>query len=77
KIDALSRAPAIIEFTPAGAILTATDNFLSTLGSSLAEIQGKHHSMFCEAAYSRSESYKEFWRRLASGQLVADKSMRV
>ncbi|MBY5737717.1 methyl-accepting chemotaxis protein [Rhizobium leguminosarum] len=77
KIDALSRAQAIIEFTPGGEILTANDNFLSALGYSLAEIQGKHHSMFCEADYSRSEAYKEFWRKLASGQLVADEFMRV
>lgn len=77
KIDALSRAQAIIEFTPAGEILTANDNFLTALGYSLAEIQGKHHSMFCEADYSRSEAYKEFWRKLASGQLVADEFTRV
>ncbi|QKK19896.1 methyl-accepting chemotaxis protein [Rhizobium indicum] len=77
KIDALSRAQAIIEFTPAGEILTANDNFLSGLGYSLAEIQGKHHSIFCEADYLRSEAYKEFWRKLASGQLVADEFMRV
>ncbi|MEK1864521.1 MAG: PAS domain-containing methyl-accepting chemotaxis protein, partial [Rhizobium leguminosarum] len=77
KIDALSRAQAIIEFTPTGEILTANDNFLSALGYSLAEIQGKHHSMFCEVDYSRSEAYKEFWRKLASGQLVADEFMRV
>lgn len=60
KIDALSRAQAIIEFTPAGEILTANDNFLTALGYSLAEIQGKHHSMFCESDYSKSEAYKEF-----------------
>ncbi|MGR9192795.1 methyl-accepting chemotaxis protein [Rhizobium leguminosarum] len=77
KIDALSRAQAIIEFTPTGEILTANDNFLTALGYSPAEIQGKHHSMFCEADYSRSEAYKEFWRKLASGQLVADEFMRV
>jgi len=77
KIDALSRAQAIIEFTPTGEILTANDNFLTALGYSPAEIQGKHHSMFCEADYSRSEAYKEFWRKFASGQLVADEFMRV
>lgn len=77
KIDALSRAQAIIEFTPAGEVLTANDNFLSALGYSLAEIQGKHHSMFCETDYTRSDAYKEFWRKLSSGQLVADEFMRI
>lgn len=77
KIDALSRAQAIIEFTPAGEVVTANDNFLSALGYSLAEIQGKHHSMFCETDYTRSDAYKEFWRKLSNGQLVADEFMRV
>ncbi|ARM92296.1 methyl-accepting chemotaxis protein (plasmid) [Rhizobium sp. CIAT894] len=77
KIDALSRAQAIIEFTPAGEVLGANDNFLAALGYSLAEIQGKHHSIFCEADYARSEAYKEFWHKLASGQLIADEFMRV
>ncbi|RUM06098.1 methyl-accepting chemotaxis protein [Rhizobium chutanense] len=77
KINALSRAQAIIEFTPAGEVLNANDNFLAALGYSLAEIQGKHHSIFCEADYARSEAYKEFWHKLASGQLIADEFMRV
>lgn len=76
KIEALSRAQAIIEFTPAGEVLTANDNFLSALGYSLAEIQGKHHSMFCETDYTRSDAYEEFWGKLSSGQLVADEFMR-
>ncbi|MBB3659197.1 methyl-accepting chemotaxis protein [Rhizobium sp. BK650] len=77
KIHALSRAQAIIEFSPTGEVLTANDNFLSALGYSLTEIQGKHHSMFCEADYTRSDAYKEFWRKLSSGQLVADEFMRI
>ncbi|WFU12335.1 PAS domain-containing methyl-accepting chemotaxis protein (plasmid) [Rhizobium sp. CB3090] len=77
KIDALSRAQAIIEFTPAGEVLTANDNFLSALGYSLSEIQGKHHSMFCDPAYMGSAAYKEFWKKLANGELVADEFMRI
>jgi PAS domain S-box-containing protein len=44
--DALGRSQAVIEFGIDGTILTANDNFLKTLGYSLGEIQGKHHSMF-------------------------------
>ncbi|PDT44170.1 methyl-accepting chemotaxis protein [Sinorhizobium fredii] len=77
KLDAISRVQAIIEFTPAGEILTANENFLATLGYSLAEIQGKHHSMFCEAAYTSSDAYKSFWKRLAGGEVIADEFMRI
>ncbi|MGG6897911.1 MULTISPECIES: methyl-accepting chemotaxis protein [Rhizobium] len=77
KIEALSRAQAVIEFTPAGEILTANENFLSALGYSLAEIRGKHHSMFCEASYTASGAYQDFWKKLAAGELVADEFMRL
>ncbi|MBB5576636.1 methyl-accepting chemotaxis protein [Rhizobium paranaense] len=77
KINALSRAQAIIEFTPTGEVLTANDNFLSALGYSLVEIQGKHHSMFCDPAYAVSAAYKEFWRKLANGELFADEFTRI
>lgn len=77
KIDAISRAQAIIEFTPSGEILTANENFLATLGYSLNEIQGKHHRIFCEKEYTNSEEYQKFWERLANGELFSDDFMRI
>ena len=77
KIDAISRAQAVIEFTPNGDILNANENFLSTVGYQLSEIQGKHHSMFCEQAYARSDDYRAFWAKLRSGQFVADEFKRI
>ncbi|NLR98062.1 PAS domain S-box protein [Rhizobium sp. P38BS-XIX] len=77
KIEALSRAQALIEFTPGGDILTANENFLASLGYSLSEIQGKHHSMFCDPSYTASDAYKQFWTTLAAGGLVADEFMRL
>ncbi|MBO9194169.1 PAS domain-containing methyl-accepting chemotaxis protein [Rhizobium sp. 16-449-1b] len=77
KLEALSRAQAVIEFTPEGNIITANENFLATLGYSLSEIVGKHHSMFCEADYSRSAEYKAFWAKLAAGEFAADQFKRI
>ena len=77
KLAALSRAQAIIEFTPNGDILTANENFLATLGYSLGEIQGKHHAMFCEREYTVSDDYRRFWLRLAGGEFVTDEFLRV
>ncbi len=77
KLDALSRAQATIEFTPDGHILTANENFLTTLGYTLEEIRGRHHSMFCDPAYAGSSAYKEFWRSLAAGQFAADEFARI
>ncbi|QCL98441.1 methyl-accepting chemotaxis protein [Agrobacterium tumefaciens] len=77
KLEALSRAQAIIEFTPEGGVISANENFLSALGYSLTEIQGKHHSMFCEPSHTTSKAYQDFWNKLAGGELVADEFMRI
>jgi|UniRef100_A0A7C1SWN3 methyl-accepting chemotaxis protein len=77
KLEAISRVQATIEFTLTGEILTANENFLATLGYSLGEIAGKHHSMFCEADYARSDAYRDFWKTLASGQFVSEEFKRI
>lgn len=77
KIAAISRAQAMIEFTPSGEILTANDNFLATLGYSLSEIQGKHHATFCEPSYTQSADYQRFWQKLAGGEFVAEEFKRI
>lgn len=77
KLDALSRVQGVIEFTPKGDILTANRNFLDTLGYELTEIEGRHHSMFCEPGYSSSEEYSKFWARLANGTFIADEFLRI
>jgi methyl-accepting chemotaxis protein len=77
KLEAVSRTQAIIEFTPDGEILTANDNFLSTMRYSLNEIVGKRHAIFCETDYARSDAYRQFWKKLASGEHAYDQFMRL
>jgi methyl-accepting chemotaxis protein len=77
KIHAISRAQAIIEFTTSGQILSANENFLSCLGYRLDEIQGKHHSMFCEQAFRESTAYGDFWRKLGAGEFIAQEFKRI
>ncbi|HBF31449.1 PAS domain-containing methyl-accepting chemotaxis protein [Rhizobium sp.] len=77
KITAISRVQGMIEFTTAGDILFANENFLNVLGYSWAEVQGKHHSIFCESAYTSSSAYKEFWSQLAKGEFVASEFKRI
>lgn len=74
---AISRSQALIEFNPDGTVIKANENFLKVLGYSLAEIQGKHHEMFCDEAYSKSREYKKFWEDLNNGQFIADEFKRI
>ncbi|NTB87642.1 PAS domain-containing methyl-accepting chemotaxis protein [Agrobacterium tumefaciens] len=77
KLAALSRSQAVIEFQPNGDILTANENFLSALGYSSKEIEGGHHSMFCDADYVKSEEYRRFWERLRGGEFITEEFMRI
>ncbi len=75
-IDAANRSMAIIEFDPYGEILNANENFTQTMGYSLNEIKGKHHSMFCEEKFRNSKEYTIFWEELRSGKFQSGKFIR-
>ncbi|MET0748206.1 MAG: PAS domain-containing methyl-accepting chemotaxis protein [Rhizobium sp.] len=77
KIEAISRAQAVIEFTPTGEILTANENFLAVMGYQMDEIRGRHHQIFCDAAYAGTAAYKTFWQNLGAGIFVAEEFMRL
>jgi methyl-accepting chemotaxis protein len=77
KLAALSRVQALIEFTPDGEIITANENFLKTVGYSLSEVVGRHHSMFCESSYTNGPDYQKFWSQLRAGSFVAAEFTRI
>lgn len=75
--EALDKSQAIISFTPDGIILHANENFLSATGYRLEDIVGKHHSIFCEDAYTRTAEYKEFWADLRDGKFQSNSFKRI
>ena len=77
RINAVDRAQAVIEFDLEGVVLGANENFLRTMGYSLREIVGQHHSRFCTAEYTRSAEYRDFWLRLGKGEVIAGRFARV
>ncbi len=76
KVEAMSRAQAVIEFQVDGTILTANENFLGAVGYSLEEIQGKHHRIFCDPSYAQSPEYTQFWAKLRNGEHHVDEFKR-
>ncbi|CAJ1796375.1 methyl-accepting chemotaxis protein [Aeromonas veronii] len=65
-VTALDRSLAVIEFTPGGEVLAANGNFLHTMGYTLAQVQGKHHRIFCDDQFYRDQPH--FWDELGRGQ---------
>lgn len=76
-MSALLRSTAVIEFNLKGEVLTANDRFLQGMGYTLAQIQGKHHRMFCTHQEQGSEAYQAFWKRLNAGEFVAGRFQRI
>ncbi|MCO8277548.1 PAS domain-containing protein [Actinoplanes sp. TRM 88003] len=68
RLAAIDRSQAVIEFDLDGRILTANENFLNTVGYTLDEIAGRHHSMFCTDEYAASAEYRDLWAGLRGGE---------
>lgn len=77
QVEAINRAQAVIEFEMDGTIITANENFLKTMGYTLDEIKGKHHSMFAEESMKGSDEYKQFWAALNRGEFQAAQYKRI
>ncbi|MFT7573220.1 MAG: methyl-accepting chemotaxis protein [Paracoccaceae bacterium] len=77
QLSAISKAQAVIEFQMDGTIITANQNFLSTLGYDLDEIQGKHHSLFVEPGDKGTAEYVQFWEALNRGEYQAAEYKRI
>ena len=77
KISAINRAQAVIEFGMDGAILAANENFRAAMGYTLAEVLGRHHSMFVPPADRDSAVYRELWACLNRGDYQAAEYKRI
>jgi methyl-accepting chemotaxis protein len=73
----MDRSQAVIEFKLDGTILRANANFLSALGYTAAEIEGRRHSMFVPAAEAAAATTATSGRDLNRGEFVARKFLRI
>ncbi|MFK7855559.1 MAG: PAS domain S-box protein [Granulosicoccus sp.] len=77
QVDAIRKSQAVIEFNLDGTIQSANDNFLNTLGYSIDEIRGQHHSMFVDPVERRSAEYEQFWADLRAGSFKSAEFCRL
>ncbi len=76
-IDALIRSTAVIQFNLDGTVITANEQFQQAMGYRLEQLVGKHHSTFCTPKEVASPEYTAFWKKLNSGEYVADRFKRI
>jgi PAS domain S-box-containing protein len=77
RMNAINQSNAVIEFDLSGNIIYANQNFCNTLGYSLKELRGKHHSIFVTEEYSKSDEYKELWDKLKNGDFISAQFNRI
>ena len=77
QIAAIDKSQAVIEFKMDGTIIGANENFLSAVGYSLGEIQGRHHRLFVDQADRDSVAYRDFWASLGQGHYQAGEYKRI
>ena len=71
RLEAINKSNAIIYFDLNGFILGVNAIFLKAMGFDETEhdkLIGKHHSIFVDYEYSKSDDYVQFWETLRSGK---------
>ncbi len=77
QIEAINRVQGVIEFNLDGTIVRANPNFLATMGYTLPEVVGQHHSMFVPPQERGQPEYHAFWEALRRGEFRAAEFRRV
>jgi len=76
ELKAIQQNTASISFDVNGVILNANAIFLSTVGYKLDDIVGKHHRIFCDPEYVKTEDYRQFWADLKAGKSFSGTFLR-
>ena len=77
QIEAFSRALTMVEFTTDGTIVNANSNFLAAMGYRMEELRGRHHSMFVEPGYEKTNEYSQMWADLRAGTFKSGQFKRL
>jgi methyl-accepting chemotaxis protein len=77
QIQAFNASQAVIQFGLDGTVLDANENFLKTMGYDLAEVKGRHHSIFIDPAERDTPEYRVFWEKLRRGEFSAAQYRRI
>lgn len=75
-VNAINYSTNVAEFTIDGFVISANQHFLDLLGYQLAEIQGRHHSIFCPPDFALTDAYKQKWSSLRRGEFVHGEFLR-
>lgn len=77
RMNAINKSNAVIEFDLEGNIIFVNNLFIETMGySQQDELIGKHHRIFIDDEYVKSDDYSLFWKKLNEGILFSGEIVR-
>ena len=81
RMNAINKSNAVIEFDLTGKIMFANPIFCNIMGYTEKELIGKYHKIFVSEEFlfsnSRAKEYKDFWKKLKSGEFVSAEFERI
>ncbi len=66
-MEVMNNTAAMADFDAEGNILSANPNYLKLFGYAMDEIKGEQHKIFALRDDRNSETYRKFWKDIASG----------
>ncbi len=64
----INRALAVADFALDGTVINANQSYLDMMGYTLEDIKGRHHRIFVDTAYAKSQEYLDFWNIISHGE---------
>ncbi|CNJ15017.1 methyl-accepting chemotaxis protein [Yersinia vastinensis] len=77
ELTSIDNAVPMIIFKPDGTVKHANTLFLQAMGYQQNEVVGKHHKLFCDPHYARSDAYRRHWQLLNEGRPITDNIKRI
>lgn len=76
-INAINDSFAYVEFDINGFVLSGNKIFFNLMNFQLDEIVGKHHRIFVDSEFTKTENYTRFWNELREGKSHNDVFRRI
>jgi len=77
QLKAIDKVMGVITYEMDGTILSANKNFLDVIGYQEDEVIGRHHSMFVDDNFAKSDEYAMFWEKLNRGEFEQGQYKRI
>lgn len=76
QLQALYGNQAVVEFDPAGKVLSANAQFLVLMGDTLDTLRGQHHRIFLDVTEHDEQACRAFWEQLRRGEAFVGRCKR-